>query len=517
MKSSLKAALWSAVILFSAEATLVAQSSVSTRWWSADTETYGLLHRPVRVSLVPGLSTNGTDATRYSARYSLNLIAGYHGGLEDGYEIGLININKYYTYARFQLGGVNVSGGDMAGVNLGFIGNYAHKDLFGIQLAGGLNLTPGESGGLQLAGLANMAGGDLGGMHYAGLMNISGGEIGGLQLAGVFNGSRGEMGGVQLAGIGNFSGADMGGLQLAGIGNIAVGDAGGLQVTGLFASAGRDLGGLIVTGGVVLAGSDAAGMMISGLGTVAGNGIEGMAVSGIGNLASGNISGLAVSGIGNAANELEGLIVAGIGNVGQDISGLSVAGLFNVSYAATGLQVAPFNVARHFEGMPVGLISLYGNGRKNIDIWGDELGFVSAGLKTGTIANHNLLSFGFNPAITDRDVFQLAWHVGRIKTLDEAWNRPSLDRYFVKRDWSFTVLIDGDRDLVDRNHLIRYRYLLGVQPAAGFGLYGGPVLTMYVSDHPERDDFTPYTIYETSRGDVDYRFWVGLTMGVQLF
>ena len=110
---------------------------------------------------------------------------------------------------------------------------------------------------------------------------------------------------------------------------------------------------------------------------------------------------------------------------------------------------------------PVGLISLYGNGRKNIDIWGDELGFVSAGLKTGTIANHNLLSFGFNPAITDRDVFQLAWHVGRIKTLDEAWNRPSLDRYFVKRDWSFTVLVDGDRDLVDRNHLIRYRYLLG--------------------------------------------------------
>ncbi|MFU8861926.1 MAG: hypothetical protein ACNA8K_16060 [Cyclonatronaceae bacterium] len=83
-----------------------------------------LLYRKVRVTLVPGLSTNGINAYQHDAKYSLNIIAGYHGGLE-GYEVGLVNINRKFARG-FQLGGLQLAG----------FANYAGTELSGLQAAG---------------------------------------------------------------------------------------------------------------------------------------------------------------------------------------------------------------------------------------------------------------------------------------------------------------------------------------------------------------------------------------------
>ncbi|MCC5927478.1 MAG: hypothetical protein JJU41_13075 [Bacteroidetes bacterium] len=517
MKAIYTASLFALLVIAFPFSSVNAQSSGVSFGWTDDHETYGLLHRPFRMSLLPGISTNGTDATRYSARFSINLIAGYNGGLEDGYELGIVNINKYYTHARFQLGAVNVSGGRLAGINLAAAANYAGTDVQGLQLAGGVNIARNNMEGVQLSGLGNIAGANMRGFQYSSLMNIAGEDIEGIQVGGMINAGRGDMSGIQIASIINFSGNDMEGIQLSGVGNLALQDASGLQVSGLFSAAGRDIEGLNVTGGMMVAGRDASGLLVSGLGLVAGDDIEGLVVSGLGTIGGGDISGLTVSGLLTIGKTIEGLSVAGFSNIAQDITGLSVAGFANISTSATGLQIAPFNYAQHFEGLPIGFISWYGNGRKNIDIWGDELGFLNFGVKTGTREIYNMISLGIKSVGNGNEAAQLGWHLGRIQPLDEAWNRPALENYFVKRGWSATLMVDDDSAIETLNQQYAYSYLLGRTLGNRFSVYAGPSFNMLITNHPNRDDFTPYTIFETSRGNTDYRFWVGFTAGVQIF
>ena len=76
--------------------------------------TYGdLYYRKWRVTIINPIGTNGVSAPDFTARYSINVIGGYHGGL-DGLEIGsLYNYNKYYA-SGFQIAGLlNATGGSM--------------------------------------------------------------------------------------------------------------------------------------------------------------------------------------------------------------------------------------------------------------------------------------------------------------------------------------------------------------------------------------------------------------------
>lgn len=178
-----------------------------------------LKYRAVRVTLVPGLSTNGVEAPNYSAKYSLNILAGYHGAL-DGYEIGIVNLNKYYIEG-FQIGVVNGTGGDMAGLNMASLVNAAGGDMQGLQFSGLGNISGGYVQGLQFSGLLNLAGGGIQGLQFAGIANVAGDDIQGLQFAGIANAGGGDVQGIMMSGIGNFSGGYGQGIQMSGILNVA--------------------------------------------------------------------------------------------------------------------------------------------------------------------------------------------------------------------------------------------------------------------------------------------------------
>lgn len=396
-----------------------------------------LLFRKYRVTVFPGLSTNGVNATDYTARYSLNIIAGYHGGLE-GTEIGLININKHYARG-IQFGLLNATGGDMSGINF----------------AGFMNISGRAMEGIQASGIMNISGEEMEGLQASGIMNISGDEMSGLQGSGVLNISRGNLSGLQIAGSANISGGNLEGLQLSGALNMARGNLEGLQGTG----------------GV------------------------------------------------NIAQTGEGLQLAGIANISRTFEGLQISGFLNYADRVEGVQIGVLNLAREFEGAPIGLISLYGNGRKNLDFWVNESGFVNAGFKTGTHEVYNMISVGYNMGITDRDVISLGWTVGRHRTLSDAWNRAGLDDYFVNADLSFTKILEGDNleQAEDRNNLFTWRYMVGRTVGDQFSVYLGPSLNLLVSSEPRNADYTPYSIFERSTSDYDVRGWIGFTMGMQLF
>lgn len=282
-----------------------------------------LKYRAVRVTLVPGLSTNGVEAPNYSAKYSLNILGGYHGAL-DGYEVGLVNLNKYYAEG-LQIGAVNGTGGHMAGLNMASLVNVAGDDMQGLQFSGLGNIAAEHMQGLQFSGLLNLGGGGIQGMQFAGIANVAGADIQGMQFSGIANVGGGDIQGIMMSGIGNFSGGYSQGIMMAGILNVA-------------------------------------------------NEIQGISAAGILNIGT-NMQGIQMAGIANIADEAQGVQV-GLVNLADEFEGVPV-GLISLygngrknldvwvsdgGYTNVGLKLGTMDVYN--------MISLgYNSALNNSDLW----------------------------------------------------------------------------------------------------------------------------------------------------
>lgn len=114
------------------------------------------IQRPIQVSLVPGLSTNGPLNSQVTNKFSVNVVGGYEAGLE-GVELGgVFNIDKRKMYGVQAAGAVNLAGDSMAGVQLAGLYNRALDSMTGVQAAGAINVARNVTGA-QLAGAVNIA------------------------------------------------------------------------------------------------------------------------------------------------------------------------------------------------------------------------------------------------------------------------------------------------------------------------------------------------------------------------
>jgi hypothetical protein len=147
------------------------------------------LRRPFQVSVLPFVGTNHILSGQVTNELSVNVIAGYSGGV-DGIEVGGI---------------ANLVRGQMSGLQMAGISNFVGNGLGGLQFAGVSNHAFGRSSGLQLAGIANTLGGTAQVSQFAGVVNLSGSHLTGMQAAGVANFSFGTHQGMQLAGSFNFA------------------------------------------------------------------------------------------------------------------------------------------------------------------------------------------------------------------------------------------------------------------------------------------------------------------------
>jgi hypothetical protein len=147
------------------------------------------LRRPFQVSVLPFVGTNHILSGQVTNELSINVIAGYSGGV-DGIEVGGI---------------ANLVRGQMSGLQMAGISNFVGNGLGGLQFAGVSNHAFGRSSGLQLAGIANTLGGTAQVSQFTGVVNLSGSHLTGMQAAGVANFSFGTHQGMQLAGSFNFA------------------------------------------------------------------------------------------------------------------------------------------------------------------------------------------------------------------------------------------------------------------------------------------------------------------------
>ena len=154
-----------------------------------------LKHRPVQISLVHPIGTNGFYSGQFVNHLSFNIIAGYNGALQ-GLEFG-----GFANGIRYNASGLQFAG----------FGNFVGRDVNGGQFAGFINVAGKDVRAIQASGFMNIAGGKLQGGQFAGFLNIAR-QASGIQASGFLN-VAGTLKGVQL-GIVNFADSVSGGIPI---------------------------------------------------------------------------------------------------------------------------------------------------------------------------------------------------------------------------------------------------------------------------------------------------------------
>ncbi len=152
---------------------------------------------PFHISFITPLGTNGLQSWNTTNRISLNLFAGYSGGLKGIEFAGFGNVLKGDMDGIQLAGFCNNTFGRANGIELAGFWNYNQMKLKGLQLSGFANAAMDTVEGIQASGFANITVGDMSGIQSAGFANITTGTQMGLQSAGFFNYAQ-KLHGVQI-------------------------------------------------------------------------------------------------------------------------------------------------------------------------------------------------------------------------------------------------------------------------------------------------------------------------------
>jgi hypothetical protein len=189
-------------------------------------------NRPFQITFISPLGTNGLEAGKIDNKISINIFAGYNGGVS-GVEFGGFANNLRYNMNGIQVAGFsNVVLGKSSGLQYSGFSNVNVKSFKGMQVSGFSNVVCDSSKIIQLTGFSNVIKGKTQGIQIAGFSNVITADAVAIQLAGFVNVVKGKTKGVQVAGFVNVSSNDVKGLQVAGFANIASGNIEGVQVSG---------------------------------------------------------------------------------------------------------------------------------------------------------------------------------------------------------------------------------------------------------------------------------------------
>lgn len=175
---------------------------------------------PYQLTFISPIGTNGLMGMRTTHNLSVNLIAGYNGGVSGVEFGGVANVLENDMNGSQFAGFANVVKGNVRGLQAAGFVNYANQNTEGIMLAGFTNQSMQSAKVLQAAGFSNQIMGSCKGAQLAGFSNFCKDSITGVQAAGYINVACGEMKGVQVAGFVNVANR-LKGSQISGFINVA--------------------------------------------------------------------------------------------------------------------------------------------------------------------------------------------------------------------------------------------------------------------------------------------------------
>jgi len=217
---------------------------VSVYAQEADT---AIISRPIQITFIHPLGTNGWNAPRVINKVSLNLLAGVSAGTQ-GFEFGgLVNVDLGNVRGAQIAGLVNTNTGNIKGFQLAGLANTVTGSANGFQAAGIYNFVKESSTGFQLAGITNINLQKSRGAYFAGLTNVLNGEANGFLAAGLANVNTKNNYGTQIAGLTNVT-VGTSKTQIAGLANVGVQATSGLQLAGLVNISPKDHNGSQIAG-----------------------------------------------------------------------------------------------------------------------------------------------------------------------------------------------------------------------------------------------------------------------------
>ncbi|MDR1178548.1 MAG: caspase family protein [Spirochaetaceae bacterium] len=201
------------------------------------------------------------------------------------------------------------------------------------------------------------------------------------------------------------------GVGLAPLGVSSYGSLTGLQLAGTYASTAGDMTGVQLTGAFTFAGGNVRGLQASGMFNVANGYMRGIQAAWIFNMTNGSVAGLQSSWIFNLSSDVVGVQTAGAFNMARGaMTGFQAAGLFNRSSGAmrglqtalvnysgedsAGAQIGLVNISRSANVFPLGIVNIIKDGILNPQVWIDSMGYMNAGLKSGSKHFYTTLSVG---------------------------------------------------------------------------------------------------------------------------
>ncbi|HAN19013.1 MAG: hypothetical protein A2X13_11540 [Bacteroidetes bacterium GWC2_33_15] len=182
--------------------------------------------RPFQITFVTPLGTNGLEAWNITNKFSINLYAGYNGGL-DGVEL-----SGFGSMLKNNMKGAQISG----------FGNMTMGTGKGAQVSGYFNYTKGYFSGVQVSGFSNIITNDAKAWQISGFGNVTTKKLDGAQIASFANYSNGITIG-QASGFASINKGDLSGVQISGFANINTGSLKGAQISG-FANITQKLNGV---------------------------------------------------------------------------------------------------------------------------------------------------------------------------------------------------------------------------------------------------------------------------------
>ena len=174
---------------------------------------------PFHISLITPLGTNGLESWNTTNRISLNVFAGYSGGLKG------LEVAGFANALKGDMDGIQIAGfcnntlGSARGLEIAGYWNYNQKKLIGSQISGFANVALDTVDGIQASGFTNVAVGDVQGVQATGFANVTVGDTKGVQASGFANVTTGRHQGVQASGFVNYA-RSLSGVQV-GVVNIA--------------------------------------------------------------------------------------------------------------------------------------------------------------------------------------------------------------------------------------------------------------------------------------------------------
>jgi hypothetical protein len=424
-----------------------------------------------QISFIPYIGTNRQLSGSVDNTLSLNVIAGYSGGV-NGFELGgLLNIVK--------------------------------RNVDGSQIGGFANIVGGDTKYFQLAGFFNLNSGSVTGTQIGGFSNVVLDTLNGVQIAGFNNTLHGYMNGVQISGFSNITTQNADGIQLTCFVNIALKDVELGQISG-FANYCDNVNGGQITGMVNIAKGDVNWGQISGFANY-GKSVTGLQMSGFANISANKVSGGQLAGGLNYGKSAEKYQISGLVNIAkEEIDGAQLAGCINYAKKVNGYQIGFFNISDTIEsGMPIGIISFVKKGFHRFEISTNEVFNLNGAYKSGVKKFYNTFRFGLN--FTDK--IYVGYGVGTQINFGEKFNLNLEYTSDIIFDKSFKILGEIDKLSLPIDYKINKH----------INIFGGPTFNLSLMKETTNNTFTsiaPYTFYTDTYSERQANVWIGGILGL---